>query len=366
MDVLKHVSSEIAKLKPYEAGKPIELVADELGLSPEDIIKMASNESPIGPSKLALKAMKKAASQMHLYPDAGGTILKERIAQQFEVTPDEIVLGNGSNEILEFIGHTFMGPGKSVVVSQYAFIVYRLLGKLFGSEVIEVPTISKYGHDLDGILEAITEETSVVILCNPNNPTGTLVTQAAIDKFMKAVPTDVLVVFDEAYAEICLGNMPNTIQFVKENRNCVVLRTFSKAYGLAGLRVGFGLGPAPIIEALQKPRQPFNCNRMAQITAVAAMDDQAFVKKCVRIYKKGKKYLEGEFKKLELDYVPTSANFILVKTENGRRVFEELQKREMIIRSMDAYGLPSWIRVSIGTMEQNEIFIKKLREVICK
>jgi len=366
MDVLKHVSSEVAKLKPYEAGKPIELVAEELGLDPAEIIKMASNESPIGPSKLAIKAMKSSVAEMHLYPDAGGTILRDRLAQEFDVTADQIILGNGSNEILEFIGHTFMGPGKSVVVSEYAFVVYRLLAKLFGSEIIEVPTIKQFGHDLDGILAAITEDTSVVILCNPNNPTGTLVTQSAIDKFMQQVPTDVLVVFDEAYAEICLGKMPETIQFVKENRNCVVLRTFSKAYGLAGLRVGFGLGPAPIIEALQKPRQPFNCNRMAQIAAVAALDDQAFVKKCIRMYRKGKKYLEGEFKKLELDYVPTTTNFILVKTENGRRVFEELQKRELIIRPMDGYGLPSWIRVSIGTPAQNEIFIKKLREVICK
>jgi histidinol-phosphate aminotransferase len=303
---------------------------------------------------------------MHLYPDAGGTILKERIGQEFGLESDQIILGNGSNEILEFIGHTFMGPGKSIVVSEYAFVVYRLLAKLFGSEVIEVPTVDNFGHDLNGILAAITDDTSVVILCNPNNPTGTLVTQSAIGDFMQKVPKDVLVVFDEAYAEICLGKMPETIKFVKENRNCVVLRTFSKAYGLAGLRVGFGLGPAPIVEALQKPRQPFNCNRMAQIAAVAAMDDHGFVKKCVRLYRKGKKYLEDEFTKLGLDFVPTTTNFILVKTENGRRVFEELQKREMIIRPMDGYGLPSWIRVSIGTMEQNEIFIKKLREVICK
>ena len=366
MEVLKHVSDEISNLTPYEAGKPIEIVAEEMGIDPSEIIKLASNESALGVSKVALRAMKKAISEMHLYPDAGGTVLRDRIAEEFELDRNQVILGNGSNEILEFIAHSFMGKDKSIVVSEYSFIVYRLLAKMFGSRVIEVPTKEQFSHDLDAMLAAITEDTSVIIICNPNNPTGTLIRDSEVRKFMEKVPKDVLIVFDEAYAEICLGKMPKTLDYIKDNRNCIVLRTFSKAYGLAGLRVGFGLAPAPIIEALQKPRQPFNCNRMAQIAATAAMDDQAFVKKCKRLYRKGKLYMEEEFTNLELDFVPTSTNFILVKTENGRRVFEELQKREVIIRPMDAYGLPSWIRVNFGTMPENEIFIKKLREVICK
>lgn len=364
MKVLKHVPSQVAELVPYEPGRPIEEVAREMGLNPDEIVKLASNESALGVSRLAKRAMKKAVDEMFLYPDGGGYSLRSKIAGRFGVEQGNVILGNGSNEILEFIGHAFMGEGKNIVVSEYAFIVYRLTAKMFGAEIKEVPTRKNFTHNLTEMAKAIDENTSVVFICNPNNPTGSMVTAAEIRKFMDKVPEDVLIVFDEAYAEICLGRMPDTMKYVVENRNCIVLRTFSKAYGLAGLRVGYGIGPKPIIDALQKPRQPFNCNRMAQIAAEAALDDQGFVRRCRALYRKGKAYMEAEFQQMGLEFVPTSANFILVKTGQGRTVFQELQKRGVIIRPMDGYGLPEWVRVNFGTIEENKIFIEKLKEVL--
>ncbi len=366
MSVLKHVPSQIAELVPYEPGRPIEEVAREMGLDPNEIVKLASNESALGVSRLAKRAMKKVVDEMFLYPDGGAFNLRNKIASMYGVERANVILGNGSNEILEFIGHSFMGPDKSIVVSEYSFIVYRLIAKMFGSRVIEVPTKKNFTHNLNAMAKAIDEDTSVVFICNPNNPTGSMVHEADVRKFMEKVPEDVLIVFDEAYAEICLSRMPDTMKYVLENRNCIILRTFSKAYGLAGLRIGYGIGPQPIVDALQKPRQPFNCNRMAQIAAEAALDDQGFVRRCRSLYRKGKTYMEAEFTAMGLQYIPTTSNFVLVKTENGRKVFEELQKRGVIIRPMDGYGLPEWIRVNFGTMPENEKFIAKLKEVLKK
>ncbi len=366
MEVLKHVPENIAELTPYEPGKSIESVADALGVEPETIVKLASNECALGSSRLAKRAVKQAIDEMHLYPDGNGTALREKIAEEFEVEMDNVILGNGSNEILELIAHSFMGRDKSIVVSEYSFIVYRLLAKMFGARVIQAPVKKEFSHDLMAIKNAITEDTSVVFVCNPNNPTGTVVSDAEVKKFMDAVPEDVLIVFDEAYAEICLSRMPNTIEYIKQQKNCIMLRSFSKSYGLAGLRIGYGIAPKPIIEALQKPRQPFNTTRISQIAALAAIDDAGFVRRCRTLYRKSKNYFEAEFKAMDLNFVTSVTNFMLVETFNGRRVFEEMQKRGVIVRPMDGYGLKDWIRVNYGTQEQNETFMVALREVLCK
>ncbi|MGL4854085.1 MAG: histidinol-phosphate transaminase [Lentisphaeria bacterium] len=366
MEVLKHVPANLNQLRAYEPGKPIETVAREIGIDPNSIVKLASNESALGASRLAKRAMKAAIDEMFLYPDGGSYDIRTKLADFYDVNPSEIIIGNGSNEILEFIGHCFLAPNKKIVVSEYSFIVYRLIAKMFDAQVTQVPTINNFGHDLQAMLNAIDQDTSVVVICNPNNPTGTMVSDKEMVKFMKQVPKHVLVVLDEAYAEVCLGKMPETIKYVKENANCIVLRTFSKAYGLAGLRIGYGIAPTAIIDVLQKARQPFNTCRMSQIAACAALDDTNFVRRCRSLYRQGKNYFEDEFAKMQLEFVPTFANFILVRTNNGKRVFEELQKRGVIVRPMDGYGLPEWIRVSFGSMDENKTFIQALQEVLRK
>lgn len=364
MEVLKHVNPALAELVPYEPGRPIEEVAREMGLNPDEIIKLASNESALGPSPKAVRAMKQAISEMHLYPDGGSYELRSRLADLYDVTREQVITGNGSNELLEFIGHCFMRPGKSVVASQYSFVVYKLMAKMFGADFIEVPAKSGLRHDLTAMAKAIRPDTSVVFVTNPNNPTGTLATQREIDRFMAKVPEDVLVVFDEAYAEIAMGGMPDTAKFVKAGRACIVLRTFSKAYGLAGLRIGYGFGPQPLIESLQKPRQPFNTNRLAQIAACAALEDTNFVSKCRNIYRKGKKQVEAYCEEKGLEYVPAHANFILIKTGEGRALSAKLQAKGVIVRPMDGYGLAEWIRVTFGTLEQNQKFCEVLTSLI--
>lgn len=364
MKVLKHLNPNLETLVPYEPGKPIEDVAREMGLNPDEIVKLASNESALGVAPKAIRAIKNSAKEMFLYPDGGGYALRNRIAGDFGVEREQVILGNGSNEILEFIGHTFMGLGKNIVVSEYSFIVYRLLAKMFGTEVIEVPTKKEFTHNLNAMAKAITPETSVVFVTNPNNPTGSMVKESEIKKFMEQIPEDVLVVFDEAYAEICLRPMADTMQFVFENRACMILRTFSKAYGLAGLRIGYGIGPKAVVEALQKPRQPFNTNRIAQIAALAALDDQGFVRRSRSLYRKGKALIEKFCEEKGIEYVPATANFILIKTGNGREISNQLQSKGVIVRPMDGYGLPEWIRITFGKEEQNEKFVEVLSTLI--
>ena len=264
-------------LVAYEPGKPIEDVARELGLQPGQIIKLASNENPLGPSPKALAAMHAALERAHFYPDGGGYYLREAIAQKFGLARENVILGCGSNEVIEFIGHAFLCPGDEVITSRHAFVVYKLMATLFGAKTVEVPDPG-FAHDLDAMAAAITPQTREIFIANPNNPTGTLCDQAAIDRFMRKVPEEIVVVFDEAYYEF-LDNPPDTLRFVREGRNVVVLRTFSKIQGLANLRIGYGLAPAGLIEVLQKTRQPFNANGIAQAGALAGLSDDEHQRK---------------------------------------------------------------------------------------
>ncbi len=363
MSLEQYVNPNMMKCMPYQPGKPIEEVARELDMELDQIVKLASNECPLGPSPKAQKAIKAAVNEMHLYPDGGGYYLKNRLAEEFGMPPENFMLGNGSNEILVFIAQCFLKPGAASVMSSHAFVIYKILTKMHGADVIEFP-MNGLTHDLAAMGKGFPENTRVIFVCNPNNPTGSMVGQRQIDTLMNHVPDDVLVVFDEAYAEICLKKMPDTLKYVEEGRNVIVLRTFSKAYGLAGLRVGYGIAKPEIINILEKPRQPFNVSRMAQIAATAALDDKAFLRKVRRTFKAGAELICDFCKGVDLEYEPPSANFILIKVGDGQKFFEDLQQLGVIVRPMGGYGLPKWIRVSIGTENENGRFIRAMGELL--
>ncbi len=356
----------IETLPVYEPGKPIEEVARELGFADiSEIIKVASNENELGPSPKAMKAMAAATMEMHRYPDGGCFYLKEKLAGKLGVKPQNLLFGNGSNELIEFLGHVYLGAGTNLVMSEGAFVVYRLVAMLFNAKAIATP-MKKFAHDLDAMLAAVTPETRMVIICNPNNPTGTIVTTAKIKAFLKKLPANVLAVFDEAYFEFMPdAQKPDLIKEIQKGReNVIVLRTFSKAYGLAGLRIGYAVGHENLIGLLNRVRQPFNVNSMALTAAFAALDDDKHLEKTRKTNFQGLELFASSFSALGLDYVPSYANFILVKTGNGRQVFGELQKKKVIVRPMDGYGLPEWIRITVGTPAQNRAVLKALKEVL--
>ncbi|MCB1209943.1 MAG: histidinol-phosphate transaminase, partial [Verrucomicrobiales bacterium] len=295
-------------------------------------------------------------------PDGGGWKLRTAIAEKFGLARENVILGCGSNEVIEFIGHAFLKPGDNIITAEHAFLVYKLMAKVFGADTIEVPDPG-YVHDLDAMAAAITPQTKEIFIANPNNPTGTLVSQEQIDRFMAQVPPHVVVVFDEAYYEF-LDNPPDTLKYVREGRNVIVLRTFSKIQGLAGLRIGYGLGPPELIEVLQRTRQPFNTNAMAQAAALAGLLDQDHQDLTKRITDEGRDYLQGQFAEMGLEYVPSYANFVLVKVGDGNAVFKAMMQKGVIVRAMAAYKLPEWIRISIGTMDQCQRCIQVLKEVL--
>ncbi|PYL07358.1 MAG: histidinol-phosphate transaminase [Verrucomicrobia bacterium] len=356
---------QLRDIVPYEPGKPIEETARELGTEPEAIIKLASNENPLGPSPKAIHAMQAALENAHLYPDGSGSYLCKAITAKLDLARENVILGNGSNEVIEFLGHAFLDPERQdeVIASQYAFIVYKLIATSFGARMIEVPS-TDYRQDLEAMLEAITPKTRLIFIPNPNNPTGALISQRAIDGFILRVPEKVIVVFDEAYFEF-LNDPPDTLRFVREGRNVIVLRTFSKIHGLAGLRIGYAVARPEIIEVLHKTRQPFNVNSIAQVGALAALEDDTHLRETKRVVDEGRAYLQEQFAKMQIPFVPAAANFVMVNVGDGCAVFEELLRRKIIVRPLKGYGLPEWIRISVGTMEQNRQLIAALREVMC-
>jgi histidinol-phosphate aminotransferase len=359
-DLWQHANPQLRDLVAYEPGKPIEEVARELGLEPGDIVKLASNENPLGPSPKAVAAMRAALEHAQLYPDGGGYRLRQAIAAKFGLDMSNIVLGNGSNEIIEFVGHAFLKSGDEIITAQHAFVVYKLMATLFGATTVEVPDPG-FKHDLEAMAAAITPRTRQIFIANPNNPTGTLCRQEEIDRFMAKVPDHVIVIFDEAYYEF-LEEPLDTIKYVREGRNVVIMRTFSKIQGLASLRIGYGIAPAHLAEILQKTRQPFNANAIAQAGALAGLLDDEHQDKTRAVNKEGRLFLEGLFTELNLEYVPSHANFVLAKVGDGDALFHYAMKKGVILRAMRAYGLPDWIRISIGTMPQNQKFAAVLRE----
>ncbi len=362
MSLWNSANPQLKNLVAYEPGKPIEDVAREHGLDPDSIVKLASNENPLGPSPKAVEAMRAALGSAHLYPDGGGYRLRNAIADKFDLERENVIIGNGSNEIIELVGHAFLNPGDSIVVAEHAFVVYKLMATLFGAETIEVPDPG-FAHDLDAMAAAIRPDTKEIFVANPNNPTGTLVTQDQIDRFMDIVPEHVVVIFDEAYYEF-LDTPPDTLKFVREGRNAIVLRTFSKIQGLAALRIGYGLGNADLVEILQKTRQPFNANAIAQAGALAGLADEEHQRRTKAMTDEGRTFLQNAFTEMGLQFVPSFANFVLVHVGDGDAMFREMQKRGVIIRAMRSYKLPEWIRVTVGTPAQNAKFLDLLRELL--
>ena len=362
METQRFANSWVCDLVAYEPGKPIEETARELGLEPDKIVKLASNENPLGPSPKAKVAMAKALEEAHIYPDGGGYKLRSAIAAKYNLELSNVVLGNGSNEIIELLCHSFLKPGVSLIAAEHAFVVYKLMATLFGADYIEVPDPG-FVHDLEAMAAAITDETRLLFIANPNNPTGTLVGQDQIDAFMEKVPEHVVVVFDEAYFEF-LDEAPDVLKFVREGRNVMVLRTCSKIHGLAALRIGYGLGPEHLTKILQKARQPFNTNAVAQAGALAGLQDDDHIAQTKKVNKEGLEFLETTFKKWGLEYVPSYANFVLVNVGDGDRVFSEMLKQGVIVRAMRGYKLPGWVRISVGTHEENERCLEVLEGVL--
>jgi histidinol-phosphate aminotransferase len=354
----------LAALPVYQAGRPIEEVAREVGLAPADIIKLASNENPLGPSPKAAEAMRRAVAQTHLYPDGNAFYLKQRLAKFLGVATTNLILGNGSNEIIEFIGHALLGPGSNIVVSQYCFAIYPIVAKMMGAEVITVPAVD-HGHDLPAMLRAITPQTRAVFVANPNNPTGTLASSDDVLKLVHGVPPHVLLVMDEAYIEFLPNALDLTCAAIDGSRpNLILMRTFSKIFGLAGLRIGYGIAHADLIAALEKTRQPFNTNLVAQAAALAALDDTEHLAKTRANNLAGLDFFQLAFKEFGLPYVPSHANFILVRVGDGAGVFNGLQKLGVITRPMAGYQLPEWIRISVGTPTENERCLRALKQVL--
>ncbi len=352
----------ICDLVAYEPGKPIDETARELGLDPSQIVKVASNENPLGPSPLAKEAMRLAIEDAHIYPDGGGYRLRSAIADSFGMELSNVVLGNGSNEIIELLCHTFLNREAELIAAEHAFVVYKLMATLFGAKYVEVPDPG-FIHDLDAMAAAINPNTRLVFIANPNNPTGTMVDQAAIDRFMAKVPEHVIVVFDEAYYEFP-ENPPDTLKYIREGRNVCVLRTFSKIHGLAALRVGYGLASKSVATLLQKARQPFNVNSLAQVAALAALADADHIAETRAVNRHGMAFYEKELAARGLEFVPSYANFLLVKTGDGDRLFREMLKQGVIIRAMSSYKLPDWVRISIGTEAQNHRCLEVLDSVL--
>ncbi|MEI6352190.1 MAG: histidinol-phosphate transaminase [Verrucomicrobiota bacterium] len=364
MSIWNYANQQLRDLVAYEPGKPIEDVARELGLEPSQIIKLASNENPLGPSPKAKQAMLAALESSHIYPDGGGYYLREAIATKFDLKRENVILGNGSSEIIEFVAHAFLKEGDEIVTSKHAFVIYKLVAQLFGATTVEVDD-PHFTHDLAAMAAAITPRTKLIFVANPNNPTGTLVSQAEIDRFVDSVPANVVIVFDEAYQEF-LDEPTDTLKFVRQGRpNVIVMRTFSKIQGLASLRIGYGMGSAELVEILQKTRAAFNTNGIAQAGALAGLLDDEHQRATRELTHEGREYLQRCFASLGLKFVPSCANFVLVKVGDGKALFQALMRKGVIIRDMNAYGLPEWVRVTIGTMEENTRFIHELNALIC-
>ena len=349
----------IDTIQPYQGGKPIEEVRRELGIT--DIIKLASNENPLGPSPLAMQAISESVTQVHLYPDGNAYYLKEDLAEYIGISAQHLILGNGSNDVLQLVAEAYVAPGDEVIYAAGAFVVYSLVTKLCSATAVVVPMV-EHTHDLSAMASAITDKTKVIFVANPNNPTGTMVTADETAAFMERVPDDVLVVFDEAYYEyVDRSDYPQTLPYVLEGRNFIITRTFSKIYGLAGLRIGYGIAPAPLVETLNRVRQPFNCSLVGQAAAQAALKDTAHVTKSREQNASGKAFLYDAFDNMGLRYVESEGNFIMLHLEqSGTDVTDALLKEGVIVRPIRSYGYPNAVRVTIGTQQENERFIDAL------
>ena len=350
----------VREIAPYVPGKPIAETARELGMAEADILKLASNENPLGSSPKAIEALRGALGDLAWYPDGSGHDLKAAISAKLAVRPENIVLGNGSNDVLELAARTFLTPADSAVYSRHAFMVYPLVVQAVGARGIEVPA-KDYGHDLAAIAAAIRPDTKIVFLANPNNPTGTFLPWEDVRAFVERVPATAIVVLDEAYGEYLPPERQSpSAGWLASFPNLVVSRTLSKAYGLAGLRVGFGLAHPEVAELMNRVRQPFNVNHLAMVAACAALGDDAFIAQSRRVNAAGLEQLARGFERLGLGFIPSSGNFVSVRVGDAARVYAALLKQGVIVRPVAGYGMPEHLRVTVGTAPQNERFLAAL------
>jgi histidinol-phosphate aminotransferase len=354
----------IKAIAPYQGGKPISELAREMGLQVEDIVKLASNENPLGISPKADYAIQEALLDIARYPDGNSFDLRDAVSKKYRVAPNQLVFGNGSNDILELAARAFLTVGCEAIYSQHAFAVYPLVTQATGATGVVVPA-KNYGHDLTAMLNVITTKTRIIFVANPNNPTGTLLGKAELLAFLKQVPKSVLVVLDEAYDEyLSVDNKSEAIVWLREFDNLIISRTFSKAYGLAGLRVGFGMCHADIADLMNRVRQPFNVNSIAQVAAIASLADDDFVERSYALNQAGMAQLTQGFNKLGLEYIPSFANFVSFAVKNAGEVNQKLLKKGVIVRPIANYGMPDYLRVSIGLYSENARFLEVLEQIL--
>ncbi|HMP73317.1 MAG TPA: histidinol-phosphate transaminase [Kiritimatiellia bacterium] len=367
MDLKTLANTWIPGLNTYQPGRPIEEVARELGLgNVEEMVKLASNENSLGPSPKAVAAMRAAAEEMHIYPDGDAFYLRQALAKRLGVGPGRLAFGHGSNELIALLGQAFLNEGSSIVISQYAFVVYELVASLHRAKVIRVPA-RDFGHDLVAMRAAIEPSTKLVFVANPNNPTGTMVSGAELERFVRSLPEHVALVLDEAYVDLLEEeDRPDALAWVNENRKVFVLRTFSKGYGLAGVRIGYAVAPEAGIDLINRVRQPFNVNAMAQVAALAALEDEEHLVDTRRMVREGLVQVTEGCRAMGLEVVPSRVNFVLVRVGDGKGVFEALQRRKVIVRPVGGYGLPEFIRVTVGTAAENRMFLAALPEVLAE
>ena len=353
----------ISKINPYQGGKPIKEVAREIGIPEHKIVKLASNENPRGFSPIAIEAIKDALFDIQRYPDGNGYYLKKALSENFLLTADKIIIGNGSNDILELAARTFASKDDQIIFSEHAFAVYKIASQAVGAEGIEAPS-KNYSHDLDAFLSLISNKTRLIFIANPNNPTGTLINKKVLKNFLDNVPNNIVVVLDEAYDEYLKDDLKsNAFEWLHEYKNLIVSRSFSKAYGLAGLRIGYGAGNPELIEMMNRVRQPFNVNHLAQVSATASLKDRDFIKESRIDNNIGMKQLTDAFKSLDLEFIPSYGNFVSFKLEDEKTAmmyYQHLLNNGVIVRPIANYDLPKFLRVSVGLEHENDTFIKYL------
>lgn len=358
------INKSIKEITPYKPGKPIEEVKRELRL--KEIAKLASNENPLGPSPKALSAIRQALGRINRYPEGSCFYLRKDLSKKLKVAPENLIFGNGSDEIIDIIVKTFSNSGDEILTADTTFLEYKIIAQQNGREVKTV-ALKDFRYDLDKIKDAISPKTRIIFIANPNNPTGAYLTAQEVDDFLEEVPCDIVIVFDEAYFEfVDKEDFPLSLSYLKEeNKNVIILRTFSKIYGLAGLRIGYGIAQEDFIRYMEGARQPFNVNYLAQEAALASLKDRDFVNRVKKLVKEGKRYLYDELDKLGLAFILSAANFILIDlNKSGLEIFNKLLKKGVIVRDMEQYGLNNFIRVTVGTTRENKKFIEALREVI--
>ena len=357
------VRQDIKKIAPYVPGKPMEELQRALGIDIEKIVKLASNENPLGPSPKVVEAIKRCADKISRYPEGPGYYLRKKISDVFNQPEETIILGSGSSEIISMGMELFVNPGEEVIYPTPSFLIYKILAYKIGAVPVEVPLQEDFSYDLNMFLKKITPKTKLIILCNPNNPTGTIIYKQQIEEFMRQVPDDIIILSDEAYREYVDTEDFGSAYPYLYKKNVIITRTFSKIYGLAGLRIGFGIARKEIIEFMERIRPPFNTTIPAQEAAIAALDDQEYVKKSFENNIKGRDYLYTAFSSLGIDYIKTQANFILCKIPNAVEIVKKLEKRGIIIRSGIGVGT-DYVRITIGTEKENALLIENLKELL--